>query len=395
MKNKVGIFLFTLLTMLCTFVLPVAADTPTDVIENYVITVEPNEDATLNIRYRIDWRVLESESLGPMTWVKIGIPNRHADEVVGLTDNIESIRQDGNYVEIHFTESYYADERCSFEFSIRQDHMYQVDRFEAGATVYEFTPGWFDEMYVDRMEIRWNSEKATEFTPACLIDDPYYCWETALAPGEKFTVTVTYPNDAFAFDLSKQNEEKSETDSVIVTILAIIIMIVIIAVPVMIPVLLTFLLRRGMNATPAKEYKRVKITYYDACPSCGGSRKEGGEVCAYCGKNMVKSKEEIDEKTVKSEDKDILKYRTEGLHPYGNSPNVFVHVIPQRIVRPKTHYTGTSSSGRGSRGSSGCVRSSCACACACACAGGGRAGCTNKDFYRTGLKLKSLSLRKK
>ena len=37
--------------------------------------------------------------------------------------------------------------------------------------------------------------------------------------------------------------------------------------------------------------------------------------------------------------------------------------------------------------SSGCVRSSCACAscacaCACACAGGGRAGCSKKDFYR-------------
>ena len=36
--------------------------------------------------------------------------------------------------------------------------------------------------------------------------------------------------------------------------------------------------------------------------------------------------------------------------------------------------------------SGGCVRSSCACAscacaCACACAGGGRAGCSKKDFY--------------
>ncbi|MBR5383873.1 MAG: hypothetical protein IK133_08610 [Clostridia bacterium] len=40
--------------------------------------------------------------------------------------------------------------------------------------------------------------------------------------------------------------------------------------------------------------------------------------------------------------------------------------------------------------SGGCVRSSCACAscacaCACACAGGGRAGCSKKDFY-TGPK---------
>ena len=42
---------------------------------------------------------------------------------------------------------------------------------------------------------------------------------------------------------------------------------------------------------------------------------------------------------------------------------------------------------------SSCVsRSSCACAnsCACACAGGGRAGCSKKDFYGTKLKSKNI-----
>ena len=39
------------------------------------------------------------------------------------------------------------------------------------------------------------------------------------------------------------------------------------------------------------------------------------------------------------------------------------------------------------------ARSSCACvscACACACAGGGRAGCSLKDFYRTNLQTTEL-----
>ena len=44
--------------------------------------------------------------------------------------------------------------------------------------------------------------------------------------------------------------------------------------------------------------------------------------------------------------------------------------------------------------SSSCA-SSCACvsscACACACAGGGRAGCTKKDFYQTNLKVEDLN----
>ena len=37
-----------------------------------------------------------------------------------------------------------------------------------------------------------------------------------------------------------------------------------------------------------------------------------------------------------------------------------------------------------STGSGG--HSSCACACACACAGGGRAGCSRKDFYNTNIQ---------
>ena len=42
-----------------------------------------------------------------------------------------------------------------------------------------------------------------------------------------------------------------------------------------------------------------------------------------------------------------------------------------------------------------CACASCACACACACAGGGRAGCTYKDFYRTDLKLRQLAKKHK
>lgn len=34
--------------------------------------------------------------------------------------------------------------------------------------------------------------------------------------------------------------------------------------------------------------------------------------------------------------------------------------------------------------------SSCACACACACAGGGRAGCSRKDFYNPNIKIDEL-----
>lgn len=51
-----------------------------------------------------------------------------------------------------------------------------------------------------------------------------------------------------------------------------------------------------------------------------------------------------------------------------------------RIVNPTNIYTGTGGSSGGG----------CACACACACAGGGRAGCSVKDFYNINLESKKI-----
>ena len=51
------------------------AATKTDEVVNYEITVDVNEDATLNMLYHIEWKVLDSDIYGPVTWLKIGIPN--------------------------------------------------------------------------------------------------------------------------------------------------------------------------------------------------------------------------------------------------------------------------------------------------------------------------------
>lgn len=54
-----------------------AAEEDLDEILNYEITVDVNEDGTLDMTYQIDWKVLDSTSKGPLTWVMIGIPNEH------------------------------------------------------------------------------------------------------------------------------------------------------------------------------------------------------------------------------------------------------------------------------------------------------------------------------
>lgn len=52
-----------------------------DEIINYTTTVSPRDDGTLDIKYHIEWKVLDSTSEGPLEWVKIGIPNQHVDNI--------------------------------------------------------------------------------------------------------------------------------------------------------------------------------------------------------------------------------------------------------------------------------------------------------------------------
>ena len=120
------------------------ASTPTDEILNYDITVDVNEDATLHITYDISWLVLDSDDAGPLTWVKIGIPNKRNISYEALSDNISSISlsdSGGSYANVYFEDSYYEDDIVEFRFSIDQDYMYQMNQPEEGYTVYAFTPG--------------------------------------------------------------------------------------------------------------------------------------------------------------------------------------------------------------------------------------------------------------
>ena len=393
MKSKITGFIVSLLIGIMMFAVPVFADT--DEILDYTIGVEVNDDATLNLYYHIDWKVLDSGSgIGPLTWMKIGIPNSHVIKTEGLSKTVDHINRSGNYVEVYLDKSYYEGDIASVDFLVVQDYMYQVNKFTEGETVYSFTPGWFDDIKVDKLRILWKNDKALSFTPDCFMEDEYYVWDSKLSKGERFTVTVTYPNDAFGFDLSKSIEDNgggSKITEAIETILGLIMMLACFAVPIGIPILLGYLFNRGfggINSPTINKTTRVKVTYFDSCPACGAPRKEGAKFCEYCGKSMVKSEETITEEQLKKEEKAAAAFTKNGEYRYGGSPNTFIRVNSVRVPNP--HYRAPSRSSGGSHHSS-CAHSSCACACACACAGGGRAGCTMKDFYNTNLKLTALA----
>ncbi len=303
MRKFKRFFAFLFLIAICILAIPnkVFAKEPLDEIQDYELIVDMRNDGTMDIKYHIEWKVLDDSSEGPLSWVKIGIPNKHVDEIQASSSNINEIKymaESGKtYIKVHFDREYYANEIISFDFSIHQSHMYVIDE-EDHLLRYSFTPGWFDEIEVKNIVIRWNDFNVIK-SNSKQSENRYLVWNSSLSYGEKINVSVSYNLDAFNTNKAEQYKENESTvneTTVILVVGVIFLVIVVIA-------LLIYLSRDD----------------YDNHSGFGG----GGTV-----------------------------YHSTYIHH-----------------------------------SSCASRSSCVshCACACACAGGGRAGCSKKDFYATKL----------
>ena len=307
------VILFLLIPNLC-----MAKDL--DRINEYNITVDPRNNGSLDIVYNIKWEVLDSDSEGPLEWVKIGIPNYSVDNVKALSNNIKSAKyynDNGDFVRIDFKKSYVENEEVEFSFSIHQSYMYKIDD---DLCKYEFTPGWFDDIEVKKINIFWNSKNVLTSSSSETNSDNYLVWTSSLKKGKKLTANVKYLKNVFNLDYSKQVDnlqvkEKTKTISKTEHYMKFIKVLVVLIV----------------------------IVYAAAAFLGTGYYAHGG-----------------------------YGYRNYDYGSYGYRNNSYYH----------SHHRNSSSSW-GSSSHSSCVSS---CACACACAGGGRAGCSKKDFYGTNLR---------
>ena len=395
----------------------VSAASPTDEILNYTITVDVNEDATLRMNYHLDWKVLD-DSIGAVDWVDIGIPNMYTVSQSKGGDNIKNMTVTSNspgdhVMRIFFNRSYYEDEIIPIDFEIIQDYMYEMNVLKDGETVYYLIPGWFKDIAVDSLTVSWNADKATAWSHGASPENGRLIWTGSLAAGQKFNeISVTYPTTAYSFHETDTNSYKNDYqnsysqnysysydydydyDSCVSTGLSAILS------PIGFFIVISFIVKKikrftngaGFSSSePAttKKITRTLIKYYPECPGCAAPRPENAEKCEYCGRSFIESEEVVEEKEIN----DPEKYSSEGTYRYGSSPNTFVRVHVVHVPAPRPP---KSSCAHSSCAHSSCACAhSCACACACACAGGGRAGCSTKDFYNTNLKLKQLETKRK
>ena len=309
MKNKIiFVYIFCIVIMFWIFITPSKAYTNLDEIEKYKITIDPKNDGTLDMNYEIKWKVLDSTLEGPLSFVQIGIPNEKIENLESTSDTIKKIKyksvNGGDYVEIYFDRDYYEGEVITFSFKFNQSYMYNL---ENGLCKYSFTPGWFDDIEVKNLEIRWNSNKVKN-TSFKNKEGGYYIYRTSLREGGKVTVNVQYNQKDLNVSSNKQASSLKNSKELTAGLTTFIIFIFII------------------------------IVFFICIAMSGGYYSHRGFYGGYYSH-----------------------------HHYHHSHN---------------------DSFGGSSSSSSCACASCA--CACACAGGGRAGCSKKDFYGTKLSTKKI-----
>lgn len=305
-----------------------ASSSDLDKINLFEIDVVTRDDATLDISYSIEWNVLDSTSEGPLSWVKVGVPNKYIDELTKKTSNISSIaydNSDGAFVRVDLDKDYYAGDVVKFAFSFHQTHMFRIDDEKV---YYDYIPGWFNDINVERIVINWCSANVNYITINNNMDLStvskdsltYYTYETSLGHGEKVTVGVNYARSYFP-NLNPEDTYSTDAGDDISWIFILVFMGIFLSVVIFSVI----------------AYKRSQDNYYT--------------YRGFSGYHWY-------------------------MFPHGYRNRRGVGSNGKELVIPNT--AGNTSGYHGSG-------SSCACACACACAGGGRAGCSRKDFYHTNL----------
>jgi hypothetical protein len=170
---------------------------PQDVIDEYLLTVSPREDGSLDVKYEFVWTPLDESE--PLTWVEIGMANEaYAVIEDSLSANIRSVQKhvEDGYVSlrVYFHTPYIAGETLSFSFTVNQHSMLCKD---VKGYFYEWVPGWFNYTPVKYYCVKWL--RGAEITDANYesCDKDYLVWTGEMPCGTYVKTIVKYAPNAF------------------------------------------------------------------------------------------------------------------------------------------------------------------------------------------------------
>jgi hypothetical protein len=331
----------------------VAADTGTYKINNYGVTLEPQSDGRVKITYEQDWQVTG----GDIPWVTVGLPNSNFT-VQSYGGNAAAVYayNAGEFqgVRADLDKDYKPGQTFKVTFTVLQSNLLEKLTNESKWRI-NFTPGWYDNATIDRLQIALVSPVAydaySSVTPSpTAINNNVISWErTNLSPGSRFSVKVESPDGSFL----SASVPVAKSGGISLTTLIIIIAIIVIG-----GALIFWAIKRNREARDAELKERV-VT-----------------IEAEMAEDKAK-KEQIEEGFEKYVEKEKIQPDAEGRYYDAGYGNYITPAIWAAVILPQMSEQHRATGGGG--GHCACV--SCACACACACAGGGAAGCSRKTLH--------------
>ena len=300
---------------------------PLDYILNYDIVVNPLQDGSLDMTYHIKWKVLDDTSEGPLEWVKIGVANKYVDRITSLSDTIDSVY-------------YYSDDGAYIRVDFKKKYYkneivdfsfsLRQSRFftlEDDHVNYQFITGWFDKIQVEKATLSWKADGII-YHNAKEVKDGYLYYEYFLDYGKSIELVASYERSYFSeLDETKGYSHQYRTKEDYAGMTFFIIFLVIFGA-----VFIISIIKKDFSSEQYQSYR------------------------GFVNPRRI----------------------------YNNHHYLYVHHYVSYDTKGNRIVNSTSSSSSFHSGSG------CACACACACAGGGRAGCTRKDFYDKTINIKQL-----
>lgn len=216
-RGLIGLILALVMLFSCATTAFAAGD-PLDEIQKYRIEIDMLDNGNAEITYTLDWKVLDSDSEGPLEYLFVGVPNRHIDEITALSDNIKSIEYtsssdngSGHFVRIDFHRSYYKDEEFTFAFKINQGYLYTLN--DDNTVTFGFTPGWFDNIAIKDLTVLWNGNYVVSSNSQSTDENNRLVWQTSLEAGEseKISCEVVYQQNRFS-ELSPDRQAANASD---------------------------------------------------------------------------------------------------------------------------------------------------------------------------------------
>jgi hypothetical protein len=356
-RLSAGILSLIILAVLLLAAIPAYADTGTYKINDYVVTLEPQNDGRVLITVQQQWQVLS----GSIPWVTVGLPNRYF-EIKGSNGAVRSVSDGsggGFYgVRLDLDKDYQPGQIFNVSFTVLQGHI--LERLpDQGIWRIDYEPGWYDYASIGRLQINIISPvdygSYASVSPPPVVTGNTLTWEkTNLSPGQRLDIKVESTDGSFL----TTTEPAVSSGLKLGTGFWVFVVII-----VLVGLMIVWRISAGRKEREA--YIRSKATAIESEMATNPEKKKEVD---------EKFQEYIEKKNIQPDEQGRYYDRSYGGYV---SPAIWWAVLASQQNRNVPPARPGSSSG--------CVHScacvSCACACACACAGGGAAGCSRKTLH--------------